>query len=113
MYADLNFPIVCATRLAIIQRQCEYLSMAVFGDVSPDVRKLNSLSLSKSVDPQNSTTMIAQQLISLLPDSRPLPLIVLLMFCLNLQTKTGSIAISTLTWTMYRIATLSFFDFSA
>ena len=85
-----------ATRLVIIQGQYEYLSMAVFGDVIADVQKvgeyeprpipaLNSVSLPKSVDPSNSNepTMIAQQLISLLPDSPPLPLIVRLMFCLK------------------------------
>jgi hypothetical protein len=70
--------------------------MAVFGDVLADIQKvreyeprpipaLNSVSLPKSVDPSNSTepTMIAQQLISLLPDSPPLSLIVRLMFCLK------------------------------
>jgi hypothetical protein len=85
-----------ATRLVIIQGQYEYLSMAVFGDVIADVQKvrgceprpipaLNSVSIPKSVDPSNSTepTMIAQQLISLLPDSPPLSLIVRLIFCLK------------------------------
>ena len=101
MYADplrLDFLDLSqhATRLVIIHGQYEYLSMAVFGDVIADaqnVRKyeprpipvLNSVSLPKSVDPSNSSepTMIAQQLISLLPDSPPLSLIVRLMFCLK------------------------------
>ena len=85
-----------ATRLVIIQGQYEYLSMAVFGDVIADAQKvreyeprpipaLNSVSLSKTVDPSNSSepTMLAQQLLSLLPDSPPLSLIVRLMFCLK------------------------------
>ena len=104
MYADhflrtefLNSCSQHATRLVIIQGQYEYLSMAIFGDVIADIQKvqeyearpsiptLNSISLPKSVDPSNSTepTMIAQQLISLLPDSPPLSLIVRLMFCLK------------------------------
>ena len=70
--------------------------MAIFGDVIADAQKvreyeprpspaLNPVSLPKSVDPSNSSepTMIAQQLISLLPDSPPLSLIVRLMFCLK------------------------------
>ena len=70
--------------------------MAVFGDVIADAQEvreyeprpipaLNSVSLPKSVDPSNSSepTMIAQQLLSLLPDSPPLSLIVRLMFCLK------------------------------
>ena len=101
MYADpfrLNFLNLSqhATRLVIIQGQYEYLSMAVFGDVIADVQKvweheprpipaLNSVSLPKTVDPSNSSepTMLAQQLLSLLPDSPPLSLIVRLMFCLK------------------------------
>ena len=82
--------------MVIIQGQYEYLSMAVFGDVIADVQKvqgyeprpipaLNSVSIPKSVDPSNSSepTMIAQQLISLLPDSPSLSLIVRLIFCLK------------------------------
>ena len=82
--------------MVIIQGQYEYLSMAVFGDVIADVQKvrgyeprpipaLNSVSIPKSVDPSNSSepTMIAQNLISLLPDSPPLSLIVRLIFCLK------------------------------
>ena len=70
--------------------------MAIFGDVIADVQKvqgyeprpipaLNSVSIPKSVDPSNSSepTMIAQQLISLLPDSPPLSLIIRLIFCLK------------------------------
>ena len=70
--------------------------MAVFGDVIADAQKvgeygprpvppLNSVSLPKAVDPSNSSepTMLAQQLLSLLPDSPPLSLIVRLMFCLK------------------------------
>ena len=86
-----------ATRLVIIQGQYEYLSLAVFGDVIAGVQKVQeyqprppfpaliSVSLPKSVGPSNSTepTMIAQQLISHLPDSPPLSLIVRLMFCLK------------------------------
>ena len=70
--------------------------MAIFGDVIADVQKvqgyeprpipaLNSVSIPKSVDPSNSSepTVIAQQLISLLPDSPPLSLIIRLIFCLK------------------------------
>ena len=56
-----------------------------FRKIGKPIPELNSVSLSKSVDPSNSSesTMKAQQLISLLPDSRPLSLIVRLMFCLK------------------------------
>ena len=96
--SSLNFLYLLqhATRLVIIQGQYEILSMAIYGDViadTPDVREyeprpipaLFSASLPKTVDPSNSTepTILAQQLLSLLPDSPPLPLIVRLMFCLK------------------------------
>ena len=101
MYADpLLFTLLDlsqhATRLVIIQGQYEYLSLAIFGDVIAEARKigeydprpipaLNSVSLPKTVDPSNSSepTMLARQLLSLLPDSPPLPLIVRLIFCLK------------------------------
>ena len=44
--------------------------------------------------------MIAQQLISLLPDSRPLSLIVRLIFCLKFPNEASRLTISTLTWTV-------------
>ena len=85
-----------ATRLLIIQGQYERLSMAIYGDVITDAQEvreyeprpipaLNSVSLPKPVDPSNSTepTILAQHLLSLLPDSPPLSLIIRLMFCLK------------------------------
>ena len=70
--------------------------MAVYGNVVTDAQEireyeprpipaLNSISLLKTVDSSNSRepTMLAQQLLSLLPDSPPLSLIVRLMFCLK------------------------------
>ena len=85
-----------ATRLVIIQGQYKSLSMAIYGDVVADAQEireyeprsipaLNSVSLPKAVDPSNSTepTMLAQHLLSLLPDTPPLSLIIRLMFCLK------------------------------
>jgi len=70
--------------------------MAIYGDVIADAQEvreyeprpipaLNSVSLPKAVDPSNSSepTMLAEHLLSLLPDSPPLSLIIRLMFCLK------------------------------
>ncbi|KAF9464803.1 hypothetical protein BDZ94DRAFT_1255296 [Collybia nuda] len=86
-----------ATRLMIVKGKFEALSMALYGEVlsgtAPpplkyEPRSLPStepVALSRAVDPSNSSdpTALARELLTLLPDSPPLPLVVRLMFCLK------------------------------
>ncbi|KAF8165625.1 hypothetical protein B0H34DRAFT_647411 [Crassisporium funariophilum] len=85
-----------ATRLVIIQGEFDQLSMAIYGEIiadTPDIQSyegrplpaLEPVPLSKAIDPSNSvdSTALAEQLLSLLADSPPLPLIIRLMLCLK------------------------------
>jgi hypothetical protein len=80
----------------IVKGKFEALSMAIYGEIvsdPPPVQKyeaktlpsVESVPLSRAVDPSNSSdpTLLAKQLLSLIPDSPPLPLIVRLMFCMK------------------------------
>ena len=111
MYADPKFPIEFIKLVTVRKSLGHYpktIWISAYGcfwcrrSESSRNPALNSVSLSKSVDPSNSTepTMIAQQLISLLPDSRPLSLIVRLIFCLKFPNEASRLTISTLTWTV-------------
>ena len=72
------------------------LSMAIYGDNVSDplpvhtyeakaLPSIESIPPSRAVDPSNSSdpTLLAKQLLSLIPDSPPLPLVVRLMFCMK------------------------------
>lgn len=86
-----------ATRLMIIKGNFESLSLAIYGDLVTEnalkhftyepgsLPSTGHSPLSRSLDPANSTdpTHIARQLLQLIPDSPPLPLIIRLMFCLK------------------------------
>ncbi|KAF8076742.1 hypothetical protein FPV67DRAFT_1472518 [Lyophyllum atratum] len=86
-----------ATRLMIVKGKFDVLSMAIYGDIVSDAlapvekyeaRPMPSIEptpLFQAVDPSNSSdpTMLAKQLLALIPDSPPLPLVVRLMFCLK------------------------------
>jgi hypothetical protein len=80
----------------IVKGQFEALSIAIYGDIvtdPPPVQKYEATALpsveptplSRAVDPSNSLdpTLLAKQLLSLIPDSPPLPLVVRLMFCMK------------------------------
>lgn len=80
----------------IVKGKFNALSMAIYGDIvsePPPVQKyepkplpsVESIPLSRAVDPSNSSdpTLLAKQLLSLIPDSPPLPLVVRLMFCMK------------------------------
>jgi hypothetical protein len=80
----------------IVKGQFGALSMAIYGDIvadSPPVQKyeatalpsIEPIPLSRAVDPSNSSdpSFLAKQLLSLIPDSPPLPLVVRLMFCMK------------------------------
>ncbi|KAJ7591444.1 hypothetical protein C8J56DRAFT_1047652 [Mycena floridula] len=86
-----------ATRLMIIQGQFECLSVAIYGDVissSPPTTveytpgplpSITPVPISRALDPANSSdpTGLARQLLSLIPDSAPLSLVVRLVFCMK------------------------------
>ena len=85
-----------ATRLMIVKGRFEALSMAIYGEIvseSPPVQiyepkpfsSLEPVPLSRKIDPSSSShpIQLAEQLLSLIPDSPPLPLVVRLMFCLK------------------------------
>ena len=85
-----------ATRLMIVKGRFEALSMAIYGEIvseSPAVPiyepkpfgSLDPVPLSRNIDPSSSShpIQLAEQLLSLIPDSPPLPLVVRLMFCLK------------------------------
>ena len=73
------------------------LSMAIYGEVVTDttppantytpspVSSLETISLSPALDPANSNdpTLLAKQLLALIPEAPPLPLVVRLIFCLK------------------------------
>jgi hypothetical protein len=81
----------------IVKGKFDTLSIAIYGEIVLDspspVQKYESkglptvepIPLSKAVDPSNSVdpTLLAKQLLSLIPDSPPLPLVVRLMFCMK------------------------------
>ena len=80
----------------IVKGNFEALSMAIYGDNvldSPPVQTyeskplppVESIPLSRAVDPSNCSdpTLLAKHLLSLIPDSPPLPLVVRLMFCMK------------------------------
>jgi hypothetical protein len=80
----------------IVKGNFEALSMAIYGDIASDAPpvqnyepkaspSVESIPLSRAVDPSNSSdpTLLAKQLLSLMPDSPPLPLVVRLMFCMK------------------------------
>lgn len=81
----------------IVKGKFEALSMAIYGDVVSEpplssqpytprpLPVTDPLPLSKAVDPSNSRdpTVLAQQLLALIPDSPPLALVIRLMFCLK------------------------------
>lgn len=85
-----------ATRLMIVKGRFEALSMAIYGEIvseSPPVQiyepkpfgSLEPVPLSRNIDPSSSShpIQLAEQLLSLIPDSPPLSLVVRLMFCLK------------------------------
>jgi len=85
-----------ATRLMIVKGKFEALSMAIYGDIVSDpppvqeyepkpLPSVEPIHLSRAVDPSNSSdpTFLAKQLLSLIPDSPLLPLVVRLMFCMK------------------------------
>jgi hypothetical protein len=85
------------TRLMIIKGDFQCVSMAIYGEVISEVASLPStyepqaipfehpLSLAPSLDPSHAVdpTLLAKQLLGLIPDSPPLPLIIRLMMCLK------------------------------
>ncbi|TFK43826.1 hypothetical protein BDQ12DRAFT_695848 [Crucibulum laeve] len=85
-----------ATRLMIVKGKFEKLSMAIYGQIVSESSPVNTYQskplpvfdpypLSKAVDPSNSSdpTMLAQQLLALIPDPPPLSLVIRLMLCLK------------------------------
>ncbi|KAJ3551729.1 hypothetical protein NM688_g4538 [Phlebia brevispora] len=85
------------TRLMIVKGAFECVSMAIYGDVvsemSPPsltyepkaIPSYDPIPLSNALDPSNfrDPTRLALQLLDLIPDAPPLPLIICLMFCLK------------------------------
>jgi hypothetical protein len=81
----------------IVKGKFEALSMAIYGNIVSDMPPLpqtyeprpipaiEPLPLSRAVDPSNASdpTLLAKQLLSLIPDSPPLPVVIRLMFCLK------------------------------
>jgi hypothetical protein len=81
----------------IVKGKFAALSMAIYGQIVSDtpppppkyeprpIPSVEPLPLSRAIDPSNSPdpTALAKQLLALLPDSPPLPLVVRLMFCLK------------------------------
>ncbi|KAH9955114.1 hypothetical protein BGW80DRAFT_1476506 [Lactifluus volemus] len=98
-YAD--FPVdmgtEVASRLMIVRGNFIKLSIAIYGDVASelpstpssyvpsDLPPLNPAPLSPALDPANSEdpTALTCNLLSLIPDAPPLPLVIRLMFCLK------------------------------
>ncbi|KAG6813039.1 hypothetical protein H0H92_014574 [Tricholoma furcatifolium] len=86
-----------ATRLMVLKGSFVKLSIAVYGEVisnapiSTEKREpqplplLEEMPLSKALDPSISEdpTLLAKQLLALIPDAPPLPLVVRLIFCLK------------------------------
>jgi|ERR1700722_15730050 len=85
-----------ATRLMIIKGKFESVSLALYGDLVTDpvptstyepglLLSPQSSPISRSLDPSNSSdpTLLARQLLQLIPDAPPLSLVIRLMFCLK------------------------------
>ncbi|KAF5388182.1 hypothetical protein D9615_000697 [Tricholomella constricta] len=86
-----------ATRLMIVKGKFDMLSMAIYGDIVTDITppaekyearplpSVDPIPLSTAVDPSHASdpTILAKQLLAMIPDSPPLPLVVRLMFCLK------------------------------
>lgn len=81
----------------IVKGQFESLSMAIYGDIVSEIPpppttyeekplpSLEPMPLSKAVDPANSSdpTVLAKQLLAMIPDSPSLSLVTRLMFCMK------------------------------
>src|SRR6516164_801455 len=81
----------------IVKGKIEALSMAIYGDIVSDappptqnydarpIPSIEHVPLSRAIDPSNSSdpTLLAKQLLALIPDAPPLPLVVRLMLCLK------------------------------
>ncbi|KDQ64455.1 hypothetical protein JAAARDRAFT_145190 [Jaapia argillacea MUCL 33604] len=85
-----------ATRLMIVKGNFSSVSLAIYGEVAAESSVASSYEpkptpiiepspLSRVLDPSNSTnpTHLAQQLLDMIPDAPPLPLVIRLMFCLK------------------------------
>lgn len=86
-----------STRLMIVKGTFDYVSMAIYGDVVNELPPpkatyeprplpiLEPIPLSDALDPANARdpTKLALQLLDLISDAPPLPLIIRLMFCLK------------------------------
>lgn len=86
-----------STRLMIVKGAFECLSMAIYGDVVDELSPPrityepgllpthDPIPLSSALDPANARdpTKLARQLLDLIPEAPPLPLIIRLMFCLK------------------------------
>ncbi|KAF8267433.1 hypothetical protein EI94DRAFT_1801673 [Lactarius quietus] len=86
-----------ASRLMIVKGNFTKLSMAIYGDVASELPSapssyvpstlpsLNPIPLSPPLDPANSDdpSTLTRNLLSLIPDAPPLPLVIRLMFCLK------------------------------
>ncbi|KAL6309840.1 hypothetical protein BKA93DRAFT_287049 [Sparassis latifolia] len=86
-----------ATRLMIVRGSFQSVSMAIYGDFASETTTFPELykplplpsfeppALSSALDPANTLdpTQLAMQLLSLIPDAPPLPLVIRLMFCLK------------------------------
>lgn len=81
----------------IIKGKFECVSLAIYGELVPEsvlavntyqprkFASLESLPLSRAIDPSNSSdpTLVARQLLASMPDSPPLSLVIRLMLCLK------------------------------
>jgi hypothetical protein len=81
----------------VVQGQFETLSMAIYGQVISDIPPvpstyestprplIESTPLSESIDPANSSdpTLLAKQLLELVPNSPPLSLVIRLVLCMK------------------------------
>lgn len=86
-----------STRLMILKGAFECVSMAIYGDVVNELPPpqttyepkllptLDPIPVSNALDPANARdpTKLARQLLELIPNAPPLPLIIRLMFCLK------------------------------
>ena len=94
---DLSFQ--RATRLMIVKGPFQAVAMAIYGDLvaeSPPpltkyepnaIPSVEPLPLSPTIDPSNSAdpTLLARQLLTLIPNSPALPFVISIMFCLKLS----------------------------
>jgi hypothetical protein len=93
----MNHPVQFTSRLMIVKGNFTKLSMAIYGDVVSEppstpssyvpsvLSPLTPTPLSPILDPANSAdpTTLTRNLLSLIPDAPPLPLVIRLMFCLK------------------------------